>query len=68
MNVCELQDAAPQPVAASDRPVGADTAQTEPVPRRRFDPFWLVLGAITGGYLIFWLGLLGSMAVHEHAA
>jgi len=65
MNLCELQDAAPQPVAASDRPVGADTAQTEPVPRRRFDPFWLVLGAITGSYLIFWLGLLGSMAVHS---
>ena len=33
--------------------------------RRAFDPLWLVLGLITGGYLLFWLGLLGSAAVHS---
>ena len=33
--------------------------------RRAFDPFWLVLGIITGSYLLFWLGLLGAAAVHS---
>jgi len=35
------------------------------VSRRAFDPFWLVLGLITGTYLLFWLGLLGAAAVHS---
>jgi molybdate transport system permease protein len=35
------------------------------VSRRAFDPFWLVLGLITGSYLLFWLGLLGAAAVHS---
>lgn len=33
--------------------------------RRRIDPLWLVLGAITGSYLVFWLALLGAAAVHS---
>ena len=33
--------------------------------RRAFDPLWLVLGSITGTYLLFWLGLLGAAAVHS---
>jgi len=35
------------------------------VSRRAFDPLWLVLGSITGTYLLFWLGLLGAAAVHS---
>ena len=61
MNAGNLQDSVPQPVAVIGSPVGAEAERTEPVPRRRFDPFWLVLGVITGSYLIFWLGLLGAM-------
>ena len=32
---------------------------------RRLDPFWLVLGLITGTYLLFWVGLLGATAAHS---
>ncbi|MGB8166602.1 MAG: ABC transporter permease [Chthoniobacteraceae bacterium] len=33
--------------------------------RRRFDPLWLALGAITGAYLLFIVGMLAAAAVHS---
>lgn len=58
MNACELNEA---PVAT----VSAAAEKATATPRRKFDPFWLVLGTITGSYLLFWLGLLGATAVHS---
>ena len=34
--------------------------------RRAFDPFWLVLGLITGSYLLFWLGLLVVLVLSDY--
>ena len=34
----------------------------------RFDPLWLVLGVITGAYLLFLLAMLGATAVHSSPA
>ena len=36
--------------------------------RRRFDPLWLALGAITGAYLLFLLAMLGSAAFYSSPA
>jgi molybdate transport system permease protein len=33
--------------------------------RMRFDPLWLVLGVITGAYLLFLLAMLGATAVYS---
>lgn len=36
--------------------------------RSRIDPLWIGLGAITGAYLLFLLGLLGATALHSSPA
>jgi molybdate transport system permease protein len=58
MNACELDGGQVTTVSVTSEPALV-------VARRRFDPFWLVLGVITGSYLLFWVGLLGSMAAHS---